>query len=95
MRYQDPFKIWKLKFFWPVFNFTALYFDVLLNTAIFAFAIYTGLAVIWFIFLVGYAFQTWKMQINHRSYRKQVITSYEASIVGQDNNYTYCENEAR
>jgi len=76
MRYQTAYKIWKIKVVWPFFTFVANYFDVLMNIAIFCFAIYTSIAIIWFIFLVVYAIQTWQMQINHRTYRKQVIEKY-------------------
>jgi hypothetical protein len=69
-----------MKYFWPFFTLSALYFDVFLNVAIFALAIYTGIAVIWLVFLVIYAIQTWQMQINHRTYRKQVIQKYYATF---------------
>jgi hypothetical protein len=96
MRYQDSYKIWKMKYFWPFFTLSALYFDVFLNVAIFALAIYTGIAVIWLVFLVIYAIQTWQMQINHRTYRKQVIQKYYATFArGMENQLTYSESEAR
>jgi hypothetical protein len=58
MKYQDAFKVMKLKFFWPFFTAISLYFDVLMNVAILAFALYYSISVIWLVFLIVYAIQT-------------------------------------
>ena len=55
MKYQDSYKIWKMKFFWHFFTAVSLYFDVMMNVAILAFALYYSISAIWFVFLCVYA----------------------------------------
>jgi len=89
MKYQDSYKIWKLKFFWPLFTAISLYFDVLMNVVILVFAIYYSISFIWLIFLIVYAIQTWLMQVNHRTYRKKVLNRFLSSQQGKEDAYTY------
>ena len=66
-----------------------------MNVVILAFAIYYSISFIWLVFLIVYAIQTWLMQVNHRTYRKQVINKFLNSLQGKDDLYTDSLEEAR
>jgi hypothetical protein len=66
-----------------------------MNVVILAFAIYYSISFIWLVFLIVYAIQTWLMQVNHRTYRKQVINKFLNSVQGKDDIFTDSLEEAR
>ena len=70
-----------MKFIWPLFEFVARYFSLLMNFAILAFGIYFQIALIWAIFLVIYLVQTWWVSRAHRLYMKKQITSLKNKFV--------------
>lgn len=95
MKYQDAFKVWKFKFFWPFYTLVSRYFNVLMNVAILIYALKFNISVIWLVFLVVYAIQTVLMQVDHRKFRKQSISKYITPRWDNDDLYTNSKKEAR
>jgi hypothetical protein len=59
MRYKLTYLLYRIKVAWPVFDSIALNFNIVLITFILACGLYHSIAVIWFIFLLIFMYQTW------------------------------------
>jgi hypothetical protein len=62
--------VWKLEPIWPALTIVSLNFNILLVGFILWVALYYSIALIWFVYLIIFTFQTWWVQRLHRNYSK-------------------------
>lgn len=58
MRYKISYLMFRLKKAWPVFEYLASFFHLILSTFLLAFALYNSLALIWGLYLVIFVLQS-------------------------------------
>lgn len=81
MRYKLPYLFYRLKFFWPVLDYGASYFHLILSTVILCYALYNSLSLIWGVLLLIFMIQTVMAANVHNIYRKKQQLRFEEQVM--------------
>lgn len=80
MRYKLSYLVFRLKFFWPIFDICASYFHLILSTVVLCYALYNSLSLIWGLMLVIFMLQTVMAANVHNRYRKKQQARFEEQV---------------
>ena len=72
MKYKMSYLAYKLKFIWPVVDFLASYFYLILNITVIAFALYSQISVFYGVCLLFLVIQSLMLSQNSQTYRRKM-----------------------
>ncbi len=70
MRYKFSYLVFKIKLIWPVLDYMASYFHLLLSTVVLCYALYNSIALVWGILLIILMIQSISTSNVHYKYRQ-------------------------
>ena len=70
MRYKLSYLVFKIKLIWPVLDYVASYFHLLLSTVVLCYALYNSIALVWGILLIIFMIQSISTSNVHYKYRQ-------------------------
>jgi len=72
MKYKQSYLAYKLTLLWPILDFLASYFNLVLNISVIAFAIYTQVSIFFGVALLFFAIQSLLLSSSNTDYRRKM-----------------------
>ena len=84
MKYKQAYLSYKLRCVWPVLDFLANYFNMILNTTIIAFALYSQISIFYGLCLLFLAIQSLMLASQNNRYRKKMIKKFKQKVEAEE-----------